>query len=362
MEPTIPPQSPPIQPVVPVPPMPVKPKNNVLLMLVVITILLSLGTVGFLVYQNLQLKQQITQIQPTPAPLTSPSPITTSAPTPDPTANWKTFNVQSANLLFKYPPNLEVSPLTSDFTSLKANPEYFVGVTGSDIIYLSLFLYKSNKNPSDWWTTEGKNKFEQLRLGVESAMTPKASIKFTYDIATTTFAGKEALNVVVNSDYGSPQTPVQRFLTIVQQNGFIVMTSYQDMGTTQPSINISKQILSTFKFVDNATTDMPSTITDLFTSINNEFSTKLTPVTENTFYTISGDVNKKSWKLDLTTVIKDKAQINTIHTIFEQKFTPDYNNSADGAGTSVQAYTNNQVQCYLMLGMNNQNYITCANK
>lgn len=152
-------------------------------------------------------------------------------------------------IFLKYPSNLAAPSLVNDSTSLKADSEYFVGVNGSDVIYLAIFNYKSAKNASDWWTSEGKSKFDQLALSIEQAMTPHPTINFTYSAQPTTFLGKDALDVTVSSDYGSPQTPKQRFLTIFQQNGYIVMTSYQDQGTTQPSIDISKQILSTFQFI-----------------------------------------------------------------------------------------------------------------
>lgn len=221
-----------------------KPKFPVMYLVLLLASLVLLASTAFLYYQNIQLKNMLINYQTQPT--SSPTPVSTT----DPTANWKTYTDAKYNFSFKYPQSLEITPVTSDSTSLKANPEYFVGVTGSDVIYLSLFLYKSDKNPTDWWNTDGKDKFEELRSSVESVITPKATINFTYNVQPKTFAGKNALSVSVNSDYGSPQTPPQRFLTIVQQNGYIFMTSYQEMGTTQPSTEISNQILSTFKFTN----------------------------------------------------------------------------------------------------------------
>ena len=94
MEPTIPPQPLPLQPVVPAP---VPPKNNSLLIFILVILFLALGAAGFFAYQNYQLKQQISQVQPTPTPLI------TSAPTLDPTANWKTYTSATIGASMKYP-------------------------------------------------------------------------------------------------------------------------------------------------------------------------------------------------------------------------------------------------------------------
>lgn len=182
-------------------------------------------------------------IIPSEPPATiSPSPISVMMP------GWKNSTIPSIGLIFQYPPNLEFVSDINNSTVLAGEKEYWVAVGGSDIIYLSTILYKSIKTPSDWWDSEGKNKFEQLANEIENVMTPKATVNLTYSQKSTTFAGKQALEVVVTSDYESPHTPKQRYLTLLQQNGYIVMLSYQDQGTTESSIDISKQILSTFKF------------------------------------------------------------------------------------------------------------------
>jgi hypothetical protein len=177
-------------------------------------------------------------------PTTMPTQPTASTPTPIP--GWKSYSIPLINAAFQYPPNLVVSTDIKNSTALAADKEYWVAASGSDVLYLDAFLYKSNKTAVDWWNTEGKAKFEKLADEIAQAMSPMASINLTYGTKSTTFAGKPALEVTVSSNYGSPQTPSQRFLTIVQQNGYIMMISYHDQGTTASSIEISKQILSTF--------------------------------------------------------------------------------------------------------------------
>lgn len=68
------------------PPIPIARPNNWLLIGLGLLLLFSLGSIGFLFYQNNQLKKQIAQLQVKPTP-TIPQPT----PTTDPTADWKTY-------------------------------------------------------------------------------------------------------------------------------------------------------------------------------------------------------------------------------------------------------------------------------
>lgn len=176
------------------------------------------------------------------------------SPSPQPASSeisgWKNYTITPLNLSFQYPPDLEIAKDIQNSTALAADDEYWVVVEGSDVLYLQFFLYRSNKSPGDWWNTDGKSKFEKLADEIEGVINPKPTINLTYKTNPTIFVGKEALNVTVSSNYSSPNTPEQRFITIFQQNGYIVMVSYYDQGTTKSSIDTSKQILSTFKFTN----------------------------------------------------------------------------------------------------------------
>ncbi|HUD19477.1 MAG TPA: hypothetical protein VMR81_03480 [Patescibacteria group bacterium] len=96
MEPIIPPQTPipptPSQPfpIQPVTPMPVKSNNPLLMVCIIIILLLVLGAAGFFAYQNMQLKQQISLVQPTPTPVV-PSPISSPVIAPCSTELQDTF-------------------------------------------------------------------------------------------------------------------------------------------------------------------------------------------------------------------------------------------------------------------------------
>lgn len=167
-----------------------------------------------------------------------------------PISDWKEYANESAKFTFKMPQNLSVLNIISNTTPLAPDEEYVVSTMGSDLFYLSLFMYKSDKSASDWWATEGKEKFQRLAVEIgRDYSDPPVEINLSYEEKTASLSGKEALEAVVSSDVDTPNTPVKRFLTIVQHNGYIIAVSYKDLGTTESSIDLSRRILSTFEFL-----------------------------------------------------------------------------------------------------------------
>lgn len=82
-------------------PTPPKDSHWVSILSMAVFVLLSLGAVAFLYYQNQQLKGMLSNYQATP--LASPIPVATN----DPTTNWKTFANPSKTYSFKYPDGLK---------------------------------------------------------------------------------------------------------------------------------------------------------------------------------------------------------------------------------------------------------------
>lgn len=85
-----------------------KPKTPVIGLLVVLLIL-ALGAVGFLGYQNMQLQKQVAGIQsnyPIPSPVIYASP----SPVADETANWKVYTDSVDKIEFKYPQSWYAQP------------------------------------------------------------------------------------------------------------------------------------------------------------------------------------------------------------------------------------------------------------
>lgn len=118
---------PPISATMP-PQMPVEPivspnKPNLLVILLIIVEVVTLLIAGYFAYQFSQLKKQlVTQPTPTPIsnsvlPTTSPTASGLVSPTPDVTANWKTYQLSQLKMNFKMPQQLNPSEELSFTTS-----------------------------------------------------------------------------------------------------------------------------------------------------------------------------------------------------------------------------------------------------
>jgi hypothetical protein len=136
------------------------------------------------------------------------------------------------------------------------------------------------------------------------------------------------------------------------------------------SANKQVQIITTPTFYptltpiekDSNLTEIPESIDKVFKTINLSFGLNTTPTKENQFYTLSGFVNKESWKFNLTGVLTDKSQFTKLNQTLESIMKQDVNNSADGVGQSVQGYENDEVYCFFLRGFESSDYISCITK
>ena len=100
---------------------------------------------------------------------------------------------------------------------------------------------------------------------------------------------------------------------------------------------------------------VPSEISALFGKLNSGLSSNFVP-TENV------DADKKSWTIDFTSAVKEKAQIVIVRNLLEKELTPDITKSAAGAGQTIDAYKNENIECYLILGLDQKDLLTCASR
>ena len=107
--------------------------------------------------------------------------------------------------------------------------------------------------------------------------------------------------------------------------------------------------------VDKKTSEIPSEISNLFEKLNTDLSSNFVP-TENI------DADKKSWTVDFTSAVKEKAHIVIVKNLLEQELTLDITKSAAGAGQTIDAYKNETIECYLILGLDKKDVLTCASK
>ncbi|HEX8923769.1 MAG TPA: hypothetical protein VF828_03475 [Patescibacteria group bacterium] len=96
---------------------------------------------------------------------------------------------------------------------------------------------------------------------------------------------------------------------------------------------------------------VPATVSAVFSAINKNLSTNLVPVAENEFYSPSGFISKKSWKMDLKPALKNKSSntilINTFRTLGLKN-----TNSAGAGPNNIDEYQDNSVICYFSTGTN----------
>lgn len=107
---------------------------------------------------------------------------------------------------------------------------------------------------------------------------------------------------------------------------------------------------------------MPAEMKTLFEGLNNGLGTKFSPLEADKFYSIQGEIEKKSWTIDFTSAIKGKAQMVIVKDLLEKELTLDLTKSAGGAGQSVDAYNGKTIECFLLLGLDKKDLLTCASK
>lgn len=216
--------------------------------IILLLIIVAIGGMAFTFYLGKQSNKPkdtlVTEINSnTTFPTIAPSHSIT------PPSGWVPYSDANLGLSFYHPTNLEVNSNINDATSLVGDDEFWVALSDSDQIYVTTYAYSSSKTLSSWWETEGKQKFSKLEKEIEEVISPSTDVILNYAIKKGELNGKETLQVVVSSNYSTPQTPEKRNLTILQHNGNIIMISYQELGTVgEPSTTVSKQILSTYQF------------------------------------------------------------------------------------------------------------------
>jgi len=178
-----------------------QPKSkNWLLVGVFVLLIVSLLTTGFLAYQNFQLKKQVQQVQITPVPAT---------PTPDPTADWKTFSNKENGYSIKYP------------TAWFLNPDK---QAPDEIMNLVKDLYS-------------------LTIYSGSSHTEIPPGKVPSQVRSITIGGKESKKEVYEDLFEIITLP--KGLSINQ-----ISIRYRDGIYSEEYSIVFNQILSTFKFLD----------------------------------------------------------------------------------------------------------------
>ena len=219
----------PVQPLVPEPS---KPKvsnptslkfrgaKKTLIIIGVILFLLLAASVAtyFLVFKN-----QTAQ----PSPLGSPEP---SAEAADPTADWKIYTDSKLGFQIKYP---------DDWEGLQSSCA-LIQITHTKSTELSLYNFIKSRGYSESTNIEELIKQTDDQFNIDFKNIPKS------DIAIIGSEGEGSLNTIYI------KSPTGYYFISVTYNGPIPDTNRQCLDSES---NEYKQILSTFKFIDDATTD-----------------------------------------------------------------------------------------------------------
>jgi hypothetical protein len=212
-----------------------KPKDNhwISILAMAIFVVLTLGVVAFLYYQNQALKSMLASLQ---TPIGSPQPTAQAAtPTPDPTANWKTYTDTKLGFNFRYPQN---SIIKLDTLNANGSLEF------SNFI---LNIEKTNANLADYVV--------KLK-DVTSSPTP-----ITKDIG----------NLSTIEWIGFYKNAPAHYISF-ENNGYVYnfgVTPLDDMTVYNSNdTSLLSKILSTFKFIESLPSASPiSSATPIPTSI-----------------------------------------------------------------------------------------------
>lgn len=207
--------------------------------LVILVIITFTASVAANIYKG-------TQPKPTPTPLAQ-KPTPTPPPAGGPTASWKTFSNTTCGYSIKYPPNMETFFLPdvgggNPSTSFESGSDNFSSKTGDGVSILYLNIHMSEVSDA--------SSFESIRnyYNNEKSYT---NLRFE-DISVD---GVKALRVTGDL-FGKP---------FLEEDLTNKGCAYK-ISSDKDSIEMAKQILSTFKFTDSADTSIWKTyIGDGFT-------------------------------------------------------------------------------------------------
>ncbi len=196
------------QPIPTISPVAPSPKTNWLLFLLTGVVILLVGITAGLV-----IGKYIYAPKPTP--------------TADPTANWKTYTSNKYDYQFKYP---QIPPEASSAFKFSLNDK-LSELWGPDNLIFRIEVFENINNPQLWWENQAIEPFTKLAVN-------------NFDFTETTLNSYPGYSAQVKTEF---QEPKKVFRTYVLSNNDNVYLIHSDYGQW------SNQILSTFKFVEQAT-------------------------------------------------------------------------------------------------------------
>lgn len=217
-------------------------KGFVHILLLIITIIVAFGAIGFLVYQNSRLKRQVTY-NPGDTKLQND---VTPIPSPNPTTGWKTYKYEKMKLTFNYPPDWEIAQ------SVEGCYGPILGIKAKkDIPGMEPSLY-----PTVTFCEGGTGKIDDdvpphLKIAERGVVDNHEYIKTNLkEPSNLDESSNSTYMIVIDTKGQNPNQPHNLILNISYWSEF-----YKEFGTEKSFdlnkfINTVDQILSTFKFTN----------------------------------------------------------------------------------------------------------------
>ncbi len=191
----------------------VTPKHFPVITLILSLVITVLGiSTTILVYQNMQLRQQVTLLNQSIAP--------TPTPTDDPTTNWNTYTNEQYKISFRYPNDMIIG-------DIQDSPS---GINNSNVIFGLSLIDPKTHIVKMMFTVHKSNKITDLPPNIGDGIVTKVN-----GLEITTYATSGAF------------IPDQKFVRIIGEDRKIYQFTYTQ-SLKDPKV--ADQILSTFKFLN----------------------------------------------------------------------------------------------------------------
>lgn len=198
--------------------------GNILIIILSILLLLSVSIAGLFAYQTQMLVKQLDLLK------LSPTPIASTEPTSDSTANWKTYTNNQFNFSFNYPDVLELDNF-HDGNIVNSRTILFgfeFRDSATELAKYPFTIYKNNNLSIDAWVKDNLNGFvpENVIFVEKNKINNNEVYLYQYTIP-------------------DPMNTVAKMIIFKNQSRIFILSNVLEKDET-----LVNQILSTFKFTN----------------------------------------------------------------------------------------------------------------
>lgn len=207
-------------------------------------IILLFGAASIFAYKYYQLKQQVSEKQPTPSTkvtIASPSPISSPSPVTDPTTDWRTYN--NGNFLYslKYPSNWATIP-----SVIKGSKTEAIGLHGPELQGKTIYLYSNYPQTLAIPFLQIESFTSETLDSYNTGKQYRPNSQNTIIDGVSAITNKQATQPEPGTNITKEGYRYSWFVFNSKTNTIYNIICYEDLSNT----NLCTQILSTFKFRD----------------------------------------------------------------------------------------------------------------